>query len=161
MSRSRGSELPPDLLARLSGHNLEEVASKVIQLLTVDAVGWPHPALLSYFEVVAKDPRHIRCATYATSTTSGNLRRSGQVTFVVIDARVAYYVKARASEIAPAMRTTLWNSAFDCRVEQVLSDDVNEEYEPGAYISSGVTYENPRRPAEMERARALLAELLE
>lgn len=156
-----GSELPPDLLERLSGRRLEAVATKVVQIATVDAAGWPHMALLSYFEVVAKDARHLRCATYATSTTSGNMRRSGHVTFVVIDERVAYYVKAHAVEIAPTMRTSGWNAAFDCRVEQVLADEVNEEYEPGAYLASGVTYHNPRRAAELERARDVLAELLE
>ena len=161
MSRAVGSELPPDLLARLSGRDLESLASKVIQIFTVDAAGWPHPALLSYFEVVAKDPARIRLATYATSTTSGNMRRSGRVTLVVIDERVAYYVKATAAELAPAMRATDWNAAFECRVQQVLADEVNEEYEPGAYVASGVTYYNPQRAVELERARAVLAELLE
>ena len=160
MSRVVGSQLPPDLLERLSGRNLEALAAKVVQIFTVDAAGWSHPALLSYFELVASDPAHIRCATYATSTTSGNLRRSGKVTFVIIDERVAYYIKAQAAEIAPAMRATEWNAAFDCRIEQVLADEVNEEYEPGAYVSSGVTYHNPQRAAELERARAVIAELL-
>ncbi len=161
MSRDLGSALPEDLLARLNGGDLESKATKVIQLFTVDEGGFPHAALLSYFEVVAKDARHIRCATCATSTTSANLRRSGRATFVVIDERVAYYVKAQASEIAAAMRATDWNAAFDCRVEHVLGDEVNEEHEPGAYVASGVTYHNPHRAAELERARAVLAELLE
>lgn len=160
MSRALGAELPPDLLARLSGRHLEESATKVVQIFTVDAEGWAHPALLSYFEVVAVDSRRIRCATYGNSTTSRNMRRSGRVTFVMIDERMAYYVKAQASEMTPAMRTTEWNAAFDCRVEQVLADEVNEEYEPGAYLASGVTYYNPQRAAELARARAVIAELL-
>lgn len=160
MSRVVGSELPPDLMERLNGRNLEAFATKAVQMFTVDAAGWAHPALLSYFELVASDPRHIRCATYATSTTSGNLRRSGKVTFVIIDERVAYYVKAQATEIAPSMRATDWNAAFECRIEQVLADEVNEEYEPGAYVASGVTYHNPQRAAELERARSVIAELI-
>lgn len=161
MARVVGSELPPDLLARLSGGDLESVATKVVQIFTVDAAGWAHPALLSYFEVVARDARHIRLAAYATSTTSGNLRRSGRITFAIIDARVAYYVKAHAIEIAPAMRSTAWNAAFDCQVEHVLADEVNEELEPGAYVASGVTYHNPQRASELERAHAVIGELLE
>ena len=160
MSRSLGSELPSDLLVRLSGRNLESVASKAIQIVTVDASGWPHPALLSYFEVVATSATRIRLAAYATSTTSGNLRRAGKLTLVVIDERVAYYVKAHAVEIARTLQSTEWNAAFDCRIEQVLADEVNEEYEPGAYVASGVTYLNPRRTQELERARLLLAELI-
>ncbi len=160
MSRALGSELTPDLLERLSGRDLASVASKVIQIVTVDAAGWPHPALLSYFEVVAKDPRHIRLAAYARSATSANMRRGGKVTLVLIDERVAYYVKGHAIEIEPTMRATDWNTAFECRVEEVLADQASEEYEPGAYVASGVTYYNPQRAAEMERARAVLAELL-
>lgn len=159
MSRKLGSALPADLLTRLSGKNLEPVASKVIQIVTVDAGGWAHPALLSYFEVVAKDAARIRLATYANSTTSGNMRRNGKVTLVVVDERVAYYVKGQAVELAPALRTTDWNAAFECRVTEVTADEVNEEYEPGAYVASGITYYNPQRAAELERARGVLAEL--
>ena len=159
VSRSLGSELPSDLLVRLSGRELESVASKAIQIITVDPSGWPHPALLSYFEVVAPSATRIRLATYATSATSGNPRRAGKLTLIVIDERLAYYIKAHAVEIAPALRSAEWNAAFDCRIEQVLADEVNEEIEPGAYVASGVTYFNPRRAQELERARRLLAEL--
>jgi len=161
VSRSLGSVMPPDLVARLSGSELEAVASKVIQIVTIDAAGWPHPALLSYFEVVAKDPARVRLATYGTSTTSANLRRAGTVTLAVIDERVAYYVKARAVELTPKMRATGWNAAFECRVRQVLVDEVNEEREPGAYVMSGITYHNPQRATELARARAVLTELLQ
>ena len=160
MSRRLGSELPADAVARLSGRSLEAVASKVIQIFTVDAGGWPHPALLSYFEVIAPDAGRVRLAAYAKSTTSANLRRTGQVTLAVIDERVAYYVKGRAVELAPAMRTAGWNAAFECRVVDVTADEVDEEREPGAYVASGVTYCSPQRDADLVRARAVLAELM-
>jgi len=38
---------------------------------------------------------------------------------------------------------------------------VTAEYEPGADLASGVTYHNPQRAAERERARDVLAELRE
>ena len=85
MSRVVGSELPPDLMARLSGRDLQPVASKVIQIVTIDEGGWPHAALLSYFEVVAADRRRVRLASYANSTTSANMRRNGKATLIVID----------------------------------------------------------------------------
>lgn len=161
MSRSLGSELPPDLLDRLSGRDLEGVAEKVIQIVTIDGKGWPHAALLSYFEVIAKDARCIRTATYATSTTTANLRRTGKVTLAIIDRRVAYYVKATATELRASMIATDWNAAMDCRVEHVSIDEPDEVLEPGAYVSSGITYVNPNRAAEMARARLVLQELLE
>ncbi len=159
MSRKLGNTLPADLVARLAGSNLEPVASKVIQIVTVDAGGWPHAALLSYFEVVAMDPARVRLATYANSTTSANMRRNGKVTLVVIDERVAYYVKGHAVELSWSMRATDWNAAFECRVADVTADEANEEREPGAYVASGVTYHNPQRAAELARGRAVLAEL--
>jgi hypothetical protein len=159
MSRSLGAALPPDLVERLSGRDLESKAAKVIQLFTVDAGGWAHPALLSYFEVVALDAGRVRLATYADSTTTANMRRSGMATLVVIETRTAYYVKGRASELASRMRSAEWNAAFECRVSEVLVDEVNEAYEPGAYISGGVTYHSPHRDAALERARVLLTEL--
>lgn len=159
MSRSLGSELPPDVFDRLSGRRLDAVQSNVIQAFTVDSLGWPHPALLSYFEVVALDPRRIRLATYRTSTTSENMRRRRLLTLVLIDVRNAHYVKGQTSELAPIMRTTPWNAGFECRVSEVLVDEVDERYEPGAYLSSGVTYYSPERAKGLEQARLLLDEL--
>ncbi len=159
MSRSVGSALPPDLFGRLSGRDLEPLSSKVIQLFTVDTRGWAHPALLSYFEVIAIDPTRVRLATYGDSTTSANMRRSGKVTLVIIDARMACYVKGSVVELAPSLRSAVWNAAFECRVEDVLIDEVDESREPGAHVSSGVTYYSPQRAAQLEFARKILAEL--
>lgn len=159
MSRSLGTELPPDLFDRLAGRDLEAVSSKVIQLFTIDGAGWPHPALLSYFEVLAVDPRRIRLVTYKTTTTSANMRRNGLATLVIIDTRRAHYVKGKVVELAPAMQAVDWNAAFELQIADVLADEVDEEYEPGAYLSSGVTYYSPRRAAGLDRARAVLAEL--
>jgi Pyridoxamine 5'-phosphate oxidase len=161
MSRLIGSELPPDLLDRLSGRDLASHASKVIPLLTVDESGWPHVALLSYFEVAARDARHVRIAAFAGSTTSANLRRARKATLAVIDERLACYVKVTATEVAREMRTAGWNAAFDCEVEQVLVDEADEAREPGAYVSSGITYVDPRRAADLARRRLVVDELME
>jgi hypothetical protein len=161
MSKSIGTELNADLERRLSGRELESVADKVIQVFTVDEAGWAHPALLSYFEVVAKDRRNIRLATYAGSTTAGNMRRNGRLTLAVIDERVAYYVKGTVDELAPRMVATPENAKLNLRVERVLSDAPDPRFEPEAYIASGVRYRNPDRAAELAKARRLLAELLE
>jgi len=44
-------------------------------------------------------------------------------------------------------------------VSQVFADEVNEEFEPGAYVLCGVTYRNPRRKEELQKAREVLEEL--
>jgi len=48
---------------------------------------------------------------------------------------------------------------LNLRVSQVFADEVNEEFEPGAYVSSGVTCRNPRRKEELQKAREVLEEL--
>lgn len=161
MAKLVGTELPDDLLARLGGARLEEYADKVILITTIDDGGWPHPAMLSYFEVVAKDARNLRLAAYSESGTTRSMRERGKATLLIIDERLAYYVKGSATELRREMKSSPHNSSLNLRVEQVLKDEVNEEYEPGAYVSSGVRYQNPNRAAEMEKAERILAELLE
>ena len=109
---------------------------------------------------MAIDSRRLRLAAYGTSTTTTNMRRSGKLTLVLVDERIAYYVKGRAAELAAKMTSTHWNAAFECHVEHVTVDEPNEALEPGAYVSGGITYVNPGRAAEMARARLVLDELV-
>ena len=161
MSKRIGESLSDDLFHRLDGHDLERSADKVILITTVDADGWPHPALLSYFEVIAKDRRNVRVASYGNSRTAGNMRENGKLTLAIVDTRAAYYVKGAVEELASAMRSAPYNAKLNVRVTEVLADEPNEALEPGAYVASGITYVNPQRRAELEKARLVLAELLE
>ena len=160
MSHFVGDELTEDLLGRLSGRDLESVADKVILVVTMDDARWPHPAMLSYFEVVALDQRNIRMATYTKSNTTKNMRNYGKATLLIIDERVAYYIKGRARELKAGMDSSPHNSKLNFAVEQVLADEANEEFEPGAYVAGGITYRNPNRAQELLKAREVLQELL-
>lgn len=157
MTKFVANELPEELYRRLAGNNLSACAQKAILICTVDAEGRPHPAILSYFEVVAKDRRNVRLATYQGSTTTSNMRRNGKLTILILDERVAYYIKGAAEELARQMSCSPHNSKLNLRVEQVLADEANEEFEPGVYLTSGVTYQ---RSSEPPQARELLRELL-
>ena len=161
MARFISKELPDDLYRRLSGEDLEACAEKVILISTVDANGWPHPAMLSFFEVVAKDRRNIRLAPYKDSGSTENMRRNGKLTISIIDERVVYYVKGSVEELQREMSCSPHTSKLNLRVEQVLVDQANEQLEAEAYVASGVTYTNPHLAAELSRARGVLRELLE
>lgn len=161
MAKLVGTELPDDLYERLRGDRPEEYAGKAILLSTLDAEGWPHPAMLSHFEVVAPDRRNLRLAAYAGSSTAENLRRRAVATLSIIDERLAYYVKGRVEELRREMSSSPHNSSFNLTVERVLADEANEEYEAGAYVSSGVIYHNPDPAAEAEKGRVVLRELVE
>lgn len=161
MARLIAEELPDDLYRRLSGQDLQGYAEKVLLICSVDDEGWPHPAMLSYFEVVARDRRNVRLATYSDSRTTANMRRTGKLTISLIDERVAYYIKGSVQELSRQMRCTPYNSKLNLQVEQVLADQVDETLEPGAYIASGVVYKDPNRATAQARAKDVLRELLE
>src|SRR5882672_1534702 len=138
MSKSLGSELNDDLFQRLSGENLETFAEKVILIATVDNGGRPHPAMLSYLEVVARDRRNIRLATSKDRSATQNRRRNRKATISIIDERVAYYIKGSVVELKRDMLYARHNSKLNLHVEEILADEVNEEFEPGAYVLSGI-----------------------
>lgn len=158
MSKSVGDSLPDDLYRRLAGNDLQGCAEKAILMCSVDANGFAHPAILSYFEVAAKDAYNIRLATYKGSSTSSNMRRNGKLTILIIDTRVAYYIKGTIQELSAEMRCSSQDSKFNLHVEQVLADETSDEFEPGAYLMTGVTY---KRSAEPPRTKEMLAELLD
>jgi len=57
------------------------------------------------------------------------------------------------------MRSAPHNANLNLRVTQVFADEVNEGSSRGAYVSGGVTYRNPRRKEELQKAIEVLAEL--
>ena len=74
---------------------------------------------------------------------------------------MAYYVKGKVRPLADSMRARPGICKLNLEISAVLSDQANPDLEAEAYISSGITYENPGDPAELETARALLQELME
>ena len=158
MSKVVGNKLPADLYQRLAGSDLQAHAEKAIIICTVDAGGWPHPSMLSYFEVIAKDDRNIRLAMHGNTSAANNLRRNGKLSIVIVDERVAYYINGTVEELARKMTCSPQNAKLNCRVEQVLADEPNEEYEPGAYIASAILYKRRADPLEQKK---LLRELVE
>src|SRR5579884_59823 len=83
MSRSLGNQLPGALLQLLDGRDLGQKTQLALLLNTVDAQGYPHPAMLSVGEVLAPSPSALRLALYATSTTTSNLRRGGTLSLAL------------------------------------------------------------------------------
>ncbi len=127
---------------------------------TIDDNGWPHPAMLSYFEVAAVDRHNLRLAVYTNSRTCANMRQRLKATLIVADPGVVCYISGTVEERSAAMRDAPYNAALNLHVHQVVFDEPPSDLEPGVRITSGITY-SPRTPETLERARAVLAELLE
>ena len=161
MAKSISGELTDDLFRRLGGQAIDEHHNKVVLISTLDPNGWPHPAVLSYFEIVATDRSNIRIATYESSNTTQNIRRHGKLTLSIFDERAVYYIKGQGTELCREMRCTPYNSKLNVRVHEVLIDQADPILEPGAYIACGIAYINPDPAAERERGNEILKELIE
>ncbi len=135
MSRLVGKELTKLLLDRLSGQDVTPHESKIIPIFTLDDLGWPHPALLSYYEVVAKNSSTVDLALWKDSSTANNLRRLGKVTLMITDKGLNYYLKGSVKELEAEMAGAPQVSRFRIATEQLLEDQ-----EPNAEITSGMTY---------------------
>ena len=135
MSQLLGKELTPSLLERLGGSRIETHEGKIIPIFTLDESGWPHPALLSYYEIVAKDATTLDTAVWKTSSTAVNLRRAGKVTVMVIDHAVNYYLKGSVKELEYEMTGAAAVARFRITLEQVIEDQ-----EANAEITTGMTY---------------------
>jgi len=143
MSQIIGKHLTEALLNRLKGADVEAHEGKIIPIFTTDEAGWAHPALLSYYEIIAKDGSTVDMALWKDSTTAKNLRRSGKVTLMISDLGVNYYLKGNVKELEYEMAGAPQVSRFRVIMEQVIEDQ-----EPNAEITTGLTYRrmNKRDP---------------
>jgi hypothetical protein len=135
MSQVLGNQLTAALLQRLSGPEIESHEGKIIPIFTTDEGGWAHPALLSYYEIVARDLSTLDMALWKTSSTANNLRRTGKVTLMIADKAVNYYLKGSVRELQYEMTGAAPVSRFRIALEQVIEDQ-----EPNAEITTGFTY---------------------
>jgi hypothetical protein len=135
MSQLLGKELPAALQQRLSGCEIETHEGKIIPIFTIDEGGWAHPALLSYYEIVAKDASTLDMALWKDSSTAKNLRQAGKVTLMISDKGVNYYLKGSVRQWHYEMPGAAPVSRFRIAVEQVIEDQ-----ESNAEITTGLTY---------------------
>ena len=159
MSRSLGPSVPDRLLARLMAPDPAERPGEAVVLVTVDPYGRPHPALVSYAELLALDPARIRLALHAGTRTATHLRESGRATLVFADAELALYVEADAVALAPAPgHPALWR--FELQVREGLEDRAEGE-EAGAFLTGGITFAWPGGPEAWARHAARVRSALE
>lgn len=141
MSRSLGPQLPDALVARLTAPDPAERPGEVVVLVTVDPYGRPHPALLSYAEVLALDAGRIRLGLHAGTRSATHLGDSGRATLLFADAELNLYVKADAVPLAAASEHPRL-ARFELQVRDVLADRA-EGTEAGARLTGGITFAWP------------------
>ena len=136
MSRSLGSALPAELIARFAQADLPTRLGRGLPFLTLAADGTLHPMLCSYLEWLAVDARTLRLAIAARSRSARNLEERGVGTLLVVEAALTIYIKCRATG-PPLRRGEL--ARFDLVVEDVLEDAPTAE-EGDVRITGGITY---------------------
>jgi len=154
VSRHAGDRFDERLYRRLSGEDLAAHAGEAILIATTDTQGRPHPALLTYGEIVALSPTVLRLAVRGDSATARNLVDRGALTLCLIDAGGAAYVKARARPLSSeASLEAQGLVAFEAHVEDVLVDAPTTGEK--AHLASGVTFtaEDPDAQARAGSAR--------
>jgi len=154
MSQLLGKELTEALLDRLSGRDVEVHEGKIIPIFTLDESGWPHPALLSYYEVVAKNSTTIDIALWKNSSTAKNLRQTNKITFLITDRGINYYLKGTVKELQTEIPGIPLQSRFRVTTEQLLEDQ-----EPNAEITSGLTYSRRKERAATDHAVEVFSRL--
>jgi hypothetical protein len=156
MSRSLGSALPPELVARFSQTDLPARLGRGLPFLTLAADGTLHPMLCSDLEWLAVDARTLRLAIAARSRSARNLEERGVGTLLVVEPGLTIYIKCRAMG-APRRVGDL--ARFSLAVEDVLEDAPSAE-EGDVRITGGITYA-PVPALEEPWAQAVLAALRE
>lgn len=137
VSRSLGPVLPDRLLARLLAPAATVPLDGVVVLVTVDPLGWPHPALVSYAELLGLDAGAVRLALHAGSRSVQQLRDTGRATLVFADAELCCYVKVEAMPL-PASPGAGDLARFQLIVRAVIEDRAEGE-EAGARLATGLT----------------------
>jgi len=139
MSRAIGHRLPDRLFALLDGRALHERLGKAFLVTTTDPEGRPHPAMLSYGELLAVDPSRLRLAMYEKSRTVGHLKANGLFTLSLVEPGLAYYIKGKATPLPPMVKYPRL-VRFEIMIEEILEDQAEED-EAGARITGGITFE--------------------
>jgi len=158
VSRSLGPELPDRLLARLLTADPAEGYGRALVLVTLDPYGRPHPALVSYAELLAVDAGRLRLGLHAGTRSTIHLRDSGRATLVVADAELNLYVKADALPLPPAPADPRL-ARFELAVRDVLADRAEGE-EAGSFLTGGITFTWPGGLEAWARYHARLREAL-
>jgi hypothetical protein len=74
-------------------------------------------------------------AIWKDSSTANNLRRIGKIALMITDKGVNFYIKGVVKEVEKELAGAPQVSRFQITVEQLLEDQ-----EPNAQITSGMTY---------------------
>jgi hypothetical protein len=155
MPTSLGPRLPAKLEKLFAGTDLASGIGETFLLLTVDADGWPHMAMLSVGELLAADPGTLRAGLWLHSTATRNLTREGRGLLALVQDGAGYYLRCRASRGPDLDLSEDGRLAyFALHIEDVQEDAVSY-----AVLTSGMTFRLHEPEAVLRRWEHTIAAL--
>lgn len=104
-------------------------------VITTDESGEPRVAQLGRPQLIVVDPSRVAMATWASSATTANLRRSGRCALYAVADGITYTVELETSVSAPIRLAGMELAGFVGVLRQVRVDEVAY-----ATVTSGVQY---------------------
>lgn len=137
------------MVALLDGTDLQARVGLTLELITVDADGWPRVALLSAGEVLAATSSALALALWPGSRTTANLERSARGLLAFVHDGAAFRLGLQARRVDDLHVAGELRAAFDAPVVSVARDEV-----PYARLRDGITHElvDPARTLARWRA---------
>ncbi len=120
----------------LGGRDVAARAGIAIELVTVDADGWPRIAMLSAGEVLARDQQTLALALWPASRTTANLERDGRGLLALVLGGAAQRIRVHARRVADIVLGDGPRAAFEASVDEAACDEV-----PYARLLGGIAFE--------------------
>lgn len=154
--RAQTDGLPPEAATLLVGEPVDaDLVGHAIQILTSDADGRPHCALVSAGECAVGDDQALLLALWAGSATSSNLRTRPRALLCFVTGIVFTSVAVDASFLGSVQLDRTAFCAFRLEVVDVRLDEVGY-----AELRSGITFQLRDGGLDaVERWRRLATEL--
>lgn len=144
MSREQGNRIPPELAAQIA---TDEPRLNAVPLISTDDRGFPHVALISYFELfLEKGILHLFIGAF--SRTARFLEKRRHCTLIFVHRDFVYYVKSRARR----RRIQQSQAVFQLQIDSVWEDFPTAE-EGDVLLSSGIRFQSP--PEETRKRLSL------
>ena len=139
MSREIGSRLPAQLIEEFSK---EIPRLDAIPVISLDHDGFPHIALLSYFEAVFQN-QTLYFFLNSSSRSTRFLREQPPCALLFVHSNFVYCVKGRAHRIGDCDSQTL----FQVEIESILEDFPSEE-EGQVFLETGIRFSSGQEETE-------------
>jgi hypothetical protein len=126
----------------------------VVMLLTCDASGYPRVALLSPYQILAVDNKHLFVTVYRESQSNKNLREKKKVTLVIVTPPSIRYVRISAD--SSVRRNDDANSNEE--LHKFIVEEERSDYSPEAPIISSLLFDETKIKKQYEKSFALMVQ---